>query len=45
MIEISCYAMMVADETYGPFDLLARRFGATEHGVMLGRFGHLRIGV
>jgi hypothetical protein len=39
------YAMMVADETYGPLDLLTRPLGATEHGVAIGGLRHLRIGV
>ena len=37
--------MMVADETHGPLDLLARPFGATEHGVTLGWLRHLWIAV
>src|ERR1700722_7702063 len=39
------HAMMVADEAYGPLDLLARTFGATEHGIAFGGLRHLRIGV
>ena len=40
-----CHVMMAADEPHRPLELLARSFGATEHAVLLGAGGHLRISV